>query len=191
MKKDFGVKPYLFPMSVALIATYCDDGTVDVMNMAWGTVCAENMVLLNISENHKTAENIKRRGAFTLSFADVAHVKEADFFGSVSANKMPDKFARSGLTAMKSKKVDAPVIQELPISLECKVAEMKEGIFGFYVVGEIVGTLVDVKVIDEKGEVDPEKVNAIVFDQFKRRYYALGEKVGDAWGSGKELMDKK
>ena len=67
MKKDLGVKPYLFPMPVLMIATYGDNDTVDVMNMAWGGICAENMVSLNISEGHKTSENIKKRGAFTLS----------------------------------------------------------------------------------------------------------------------------
>ena len=117
MKKDLGVNPYLFPMPVLMIATYGEDGVVDVMNMAWGGICAENMVSLNISEGHKTSENIKKRGAFTLSIADIPHIKEADFLGTASGNTMPDKFARSGLTAVKSEKVDAPVIQEFPITL--------------------------------------------------------------------------
>ena len=121
MKKDLGVKPYLFPMPVLMIATYGDDGTVDVMNMAWGGICAENMVSLNIDTDHKTAKNIKKRGAFTLSIADVPHIQAADFFGIASGNKMEDKFARSGLTAVKSEKVDAPVVQEFPLTLECKV----------------------------------------------------------------------
>ena len=112
MKKDLGVKPYTFPMPVLMIATYGADGTVDVMNMAWGGVCAENMVALNIDEDHKTAENIKARGAFTLSIADIPHIKEADFFGIATGNKMPDKFARSGLHAVRSEKVDAPVVEE-------------------------------------------------------------------------------
>lgn len=110
MKKDLGVKPYLFPMPVLMIATYGDDGTVDVMNMAWGGICAENMVSLNIDADHKTAKNIKKRGAFTLSIADIPHIQAADFFGIASGNKMEDKFARSGLTAVKSEKVDAPVV---------------------------------------------------------------------------------
>ena len=101
MKKDLGVNPYLFPMPVLMIATYGEDGVVDVMNMAWGGICAENMVSLNISEGHKTSENIKKRGAFTLSIADIPHIKEADFLGTASGNTMPDKFARSGLTAVK------------------------------------------------------------------------------------------
>lgn len=99
MKKDLGVKPYLYPMPVLMIATYGEDGTVDVMNMAWGGICAANMVALNIDEDHKTSENIKKRGAFTLSIADIAHLKESDFFGIASGNKMPDKFQRTGSPA--------------------------------------------------------------------------------------------
>ena len=92
MLKDLGVKPYTFPMPVLMISTYNEDGTVDVMNMAWGGVCAENMVALNIDEDHKTSENIKRTGAFTLSIADVDHIEEADFFGIATGNKMKNKF---------------------------------------------------------------------------------------------------
>ena len=123
MLKDLGVKPYAFPMPVLLIATYGEDGKVDVMNMAWGGICAENMIALNIDEEHKTSANIKARGAFTVSVADVPHIEAADFFGIASGNKMPDKFERSGLHAVKSTRVDAPVVEEFPLTLECKVVE--------------------------------------------------------------------
>lgn len=188
MKKDLGVKPYLFPMPVLMIATYGDDGTVDVMNMAWGGICAENMVSLNIDTDHKTAKNIKKRGAFTLSIADVPHIQAADFFGTASGNKMEDKFARSGLTAVKSEKVDAPVVQEFPLTLECKVVEDKMEVYGHHVLGEIVGVLADESVLDETGKVDASKLNAFVFDQFRSGYYAIGEKVGQAWHTGAPLM---
>ncbi len=188
MKKDLGVKPYLFPMPVLMIATYGDDGTVDVMNMAWGGICAENMVSLNIDTDHKTAKNIKKRGAFTLSIADVPHIQAADFFGIASGNKMEDKFARSGLTVVKSEKVDAPVVQEFPLTLECKVVEDKMEVYGHHVLGEIVGVLADESVLDETGKVDASKLNAFVFDQFRSGYYAIGEKVGQAWHTGAPLM---
>lgn len=188
MKKDLGVKPYLFPMPVLMIATYGDDGTVDVMNMAWGGICAENMVSLNIDADHKTAKNIKKRGAFTLSIADVPHIQAADFFGIASGNKMEDKFARSGLTAVKSEKVDAPVVQEFPLTLECNVVEDKMEVYGHHVLGEIVGVLADESVLDETGKVDASKLNAFVFDQFRSGYYAIGEKVGQAWHTGAPLM---
>ena len=190
MKKDLGVKDYAFPMPVLMIATYCDDGTVDVMNMAWGGICAENMVSLNIGEEHKTSENIKKRGAFTLSIADIPHIEAADFFGIASGNKMPDKFARTGFTAVKSEKVDAPIVEEFPLTLECRVVEAKQEVYGFHVIGEIVGVLAEDSVLDEKGKVDPTKLNAFVFDQFQSGYYAIGEKVGQAWHTGAGLMKK-
>lgn len=190
MKKELGVHPYLFPMPVLMISTYGDDNVVDVMNMAWGGICAENMVSLNIDEDHKTSENIKKRGAFTLSIADIPHIEAADFFGIASGSKMPDKFERSGLSAVKSEKVDAPIVQEFPLTLECRVIEDKMEVFGHHIIGEIVGVLADEAVLDEKGKVDAAKLNAFVFDQFRSGYYAIGEKVGQAWHTGAPLMKK-
>lgn len=190
MLKDLGVKPYTFPMPVLMIATYGEDGKVDVMNMAWGGVCAENMVALNIDEDHKTSANIKARGAFTLSIADIPHIEAADFFGIATGNKMEDKFERSGLHAVKSGRVDAPVVEEFPLTLECKVVECQHTAYGFRVLGEIVNVLADEKVLDEKGKVIPEKLNAFVFDQCRSGYYAVGEKVGQAWQTGAKLIRK-
>lgn len=190
MKKQLGVQPYLYPMPVLMIATYGDDGAVDVMNMAWGGICAQNMVSLNISQGHKTSENIKKRGAFTLSIADIPHIEAADFFGIASGNTMEDKFARSGLTAVKSEQVDAPVVQEFPLTLECKVVEDKMEVYGHHVLGEIVGVLADESVLDENGKVDAAKLQAFAFDPYQSGYYALGEKVGQAWQTGAPLMKK-
>jgi flavin reductase (DIM6/NTAB) family NADH-FMN oxidoreductase RutF len=188
MLKNLGVNPFVFPMPVLMISTYGENDKVDVMNMAWGGICAENMVALNIGEDHKTSENIKSRKAFTLSIADIPHMKEADFFGIATGNKMTDKFERSGLTAVKSANVDAPVVTEFPLTLECKVVECQNTVYGFRVLGEIVNVLADENVLDEKGKVDPTKLNAFVFDQFQNGYYAIGEKVGQAWNSGADLM---
>lgn len=148
------------------------------------------MVSLNIEEDRKTSENIKKHGAFTLSIADIPHIEAADFFGIATGNKMPDKFERSGLTAVKSEKVDAPIVQEFPLTLECKVVEDKMEVYGHHVIGEIVGVLADESVLDETGKVDVTKLNAFVFDQFRNGYYAIGEKVGQAWHTGTALMKK-
>lgn len=190
MKKELGVHLYLFPMPVLMIATYGDDGTVDVMNMAWGGICAPNMVSLNISASHKTSENLKKRGAFTLSIADIPHLREADFLGTASGNQMPDKFARTGLTAVKSEKVDAPVVQEFPVTLECRVVADKTEVYGHHVLGEIVGVLADEAVLDGSGKVDPGKLNAFVYDAFQNGYYAIGEKLGEAWNIGAPLLEE-
>ena len=190
MKKSLGAKPCLFPMPVLMISTYNEDGSVNVMNMAWGGICGETMVSLNISEGHKTAENLKKRSAFTLSIADIPHLEAADYFGMASGNSTPDKFARSGLTAVRSEKVDAPIVEEFPLTLECKVAEIKNESYGFHVLGEIVDVLADETVLDAAGKVDPTRLNAFLFDAFQSGYYAIGEKVGQAWQSGAVLMKK-
>lgn len=188
MKKNLGVKPYTFPMPVLMIATYGENDKVDVMNMAWGGVCASNMVALNIDEDHKTTQNIKERMAFTLSVADIDHLEESDFFGIASGNKMEDKFERTGMHAVRSDKLDAPVIEEYPLTLECRVVALESTVYGFRVLGEIVNVLADEKVLDEKGRVDPTRLNAFIFDQCQSGYYKVGEKVGQAWKSGTRFM---
>lgn len=180
MKKDLGVKPYLFPMPVLMIATYGDNDVVDVMNMAWGGICSDNMIALNISEGHKTSENIRKRGAFSVSVADVSHMLEADYFGMVSGNNVADKFEKSGLHATKSTKVDAPIVQEFLLTLECKLIEAGNVQSGFRVLGEIVNTIADESIIDDEGNVDLSKIHAFAFDQAAKNYYAIGEKLETA-----------
>ena len=190
MKKSLGVKPYTFPMPVLMIATYGEDGTVDVMNMAWGGVCAMNMVALNIDEDHKTSENIKKRGAFTLSIADIPHIEAADFFGIATGNKMADKFARTGYHAVKSEFVNAPVIEEFPVVMECELNDVVSNDSFYCIVGKIVNVAAEEKVLDPNGKVNPTKLDALIFDQFQNGYYVTGEQAGRAWHAGAGLMKK-
>ena len=118
MRKNIKNTEAIFPMPVLMIATYNDDGGVDVMNAAWGTMLSRNQVILNLTESHKTVKNIKARKSFTVSIADSKHVIEADYFGIVSENNTPNKFENSGLTAIKSEFVNAPIIIEFPICFE-------------------------------------------------------------------------
>ena len=188
--KDFGVKPYLFPMPVYMIGTYNEDGTVDSMPMAWGGICAENMVALNLEEDHKTVANPKAKGAFTLSVPGIDTLVESDYMGIASANKFADKFEHTRLHAVKSERVDAPIITEYPLTLECKVLEMQEKPYGLRVLGEIVNVLADEKVLDEQGRIDCGKLNTFLFDQMRNDYYAVGEICGKAWHSGAPLLKK-
>ena len=190
MTKDFGAKPYLYPMPTYMIGTYNEDDTVDVMMMAWGGICAEDMVALNLETEHKTVANLESRKAFTLAVPGIDTIKESDFFGIASSNKMDDKFERSGLHAVKSDKVDAPIIEEYPLTLECEVVEMQNQPYGLRVLGKILNVRADEKVLDEKGKIDAGKLNAFAFDQMRNGYYAMGEQVGTAWKSGVEYMKK-
>ena len=188
MMKDFGVKPYLFPMPTYMIGTYNEDDSVDVMMMAWGGICAEDMVALNLEAEHKTVANLEARKAFTLAVPGLDTLKESDYLGIVSAGKVVDKFAKTGLHAVKSSRVDAPVIQEYPLTLECEVVEMQNQPYGLRVLGRIVNVMADEKVLDAAGRIDPAKLQAFAFDQMQNGYYAVGEKVGQAWHSGAGLL---
>jgi flavin reductase (DIM6/NTAB) family NADH-FMN oxidoreductase RutF len=190
MTKDLGVKPYLFPMPTYMIGTYNEDDSVDVMVMAWGGICAENMVALNLEADHKTTANVKARKAFTLAIPGTDTLKESDFFGIATGNKMKNKFERSGLHAVKSGRVDAPIIKEYPVTLECEVVEFQDQPYGLRVLGKIVNVIADEKVLDEKGRIDAGKIHAFAFDQMRNGYYAIGEKIGQAWNSGVEYMKK-
>lgn len=188
MTKDFGAKPYLFPMPTYMIGTYNEDDTVDVMMMAWGGICAENMVALNLEAEHKTVANLKARKAFTLAVPGTDTLAASDFLGIASANKMADKFARTGLHAVRSQRVDAPVITEYPLTLECEVVEMQDQPYGLRVLGRILNVMADEKVLDEAGKIDAGKLQAFAFDQMRNGYYAVGDKIGQAWHSGAGLM---
>ena len=143
----------IFPMPVLMIATYNEDGSVNVMNAAWGTMVERDIVALNLSEGHKTVQNIKARGAFTVSIADAAHVVEADYFGMESGNRVFDKLARSGLTAGRAETVDAPVINEFPLCLECEFIEYQGGEYGCGVIGRVVNVTADERVMDHDATV--------------------------------------
>lgn len=186
MRKNIKTTEAIFPMPVLMIATYNEDESVDVMNAAWGMMLDRDYVVLNLTETHKTVKNIKRRKGFTVSIADAKHVVEADFFGVVSANTTPNKFEKSGLTATKSSYVDAPIINEFPICMECEFVEYQSDEYGCGVVGKVVNVTADEKVMTN-GEVDISKVDAIAFDPYTHGYYKVGERVGNAFKDGFKL----
>ena len=185
MRKNFGVKPYTYPQPVFMIASYGEDGTPDVMNAAWGGISENNELTMCLSAGHKTVKNILAKKAFTVSMADAAHVKACDYVGIVSGNKVPDKFAKAGFHAEKSQFVDASLIAELPIAVECRLISYDERTCRM--VGEIVNVSVDESVLDEEGRVDVAKAAPITFDPFNNAYIKLGEKVGNAFSDGAAL----
>ena len=186
MRKKLNITEGIYPMPVLMVATYNADGSVDVMNAAWGTMQERGNVALNLTESHKTVQNIKERGAFTVSIADAAHVIEADYFGVVSGNNEPNKFEKSGLTTEKSELVDAPVILEFPICLECEFIEYQTNEFGLGVIGKVVNVTADEKVM-AGDKIDMSLVNAIAFDPYTHGYYKITERVGEAFKDGLKL----
>ena len=188
MKKDLSSIPAVFPMPVLMIGTYDEDGRVDVMNAAWGQICDYDKIILSLTETHKTTANLKLHKAFTVALADEAHMIEADYFGMVSANQVQDKFEKTGFHAVKSSHVNAPIIDEFPLTMECELFEIidTDSIFG--VVGKIINVSVNEEILSDNGKIDVNRMKALIFDQFQHGYYTVGEKVGQAFSAGRQLM---
>ena len=185
MRKNFGAKPLTYPQPVFIIATYGEDGTPDAMNAAWGGISEMNEISLCLSAGHKTVKNILASKAFTVSMAEAGQVVACDYVGLVSGNRVSDKFARAGFHATKSAFVDAPLIDELSVAVECKLKDYNPETC--ILRGEIVNVSVDERALDAEGNVDVEKVAPITFDPFNNAYLKIGEKVGHAFSDGKQL----
>jgi flavin reductase (DIM6/NTAB) family NADH-FMN oxidoreductase RutF len=186
MRKNFGAKPYTYPQPVFIIASYGEDGTPDAMNAAWGGISEGNEISMCMSAGHKTTKNILAKKAFTISMADAEHVVACDYVGIASGNKVSDKIKTAGFTVTKSEFVDAPIINELAVCVECKLKSYDEKTCRL--VGEIVNVSVDENALDANGNVDVAKVAPISFDPFNNQYVKMTEVVGNAFSDGKQLM---
>ena len=182
MRKNFGAKPMCYPMPVYMIGTYSADGTPNAMNAAWGGISEETEISICISADHKTTENILSRKAFTVSMATAKYIAACDYVGIVSGNQEPDKFAKAGFRATKSEFVDAPLIDELPMALECELISYDPE--SCRLVGRIVNVSADESVLGDNGKVDVSKLQPITFDPMNNHYLVLGEKVGQAFHDG-------
>ena len=191
MKKDLGIVDAIYPMPVLMVAAYDENGKVNVMNAAWGQIADDDKVIIFIGEGKKTWLNILASKAFTVALADEKHMDVADFFGIASGNKIDDKFERTGYHAVRSDKVNAPIIEEFPVVMECELLEHLKDEYVSAIVGRIVNVKADEEVLDKKGKVDVTKTRALIFDQFRSGYYVTGEKVGQAWNAGKDINLKK
>lgn len=185
MKKNLGVRPYLYPMPVLIVAAYNEDGTANAMNAAWCSICGVNKISLCISGAHKTVQDILKRKAFTVSIADEKNIIAADYVGIVSGNEVPDKMAKSGFHTIKSAFVDAPIIEELPMVLECKLESFDENTA--VMIGEIVNVAIDEDILNEQGNIDLTKFSPITYDPDNHTYVKLGEQVGIAYQEGLKL----
>ena len=185
MRKNFGAKAMCYPMPVFIIGTYNADGTPNAMNAAWGGISEETEITICVDSGHKTAENLLARRAFTVSMATAKMLAACDYVGIVSGNKEPEKFSKAGFHATKSEFVDAPLIDELPMALECEVISYDEETCRL--VGRIVNVCADESVLGEKGKGDVDKLQPITYDPMNHHYLVLGEKVGQAFHDGAAL----
>ena len=184
MKINLGNKPLIYPQPVLIIATYNNDGTANAMNAAWGGVCDYSKVSIIIDRNHHTTKNLLNKKSFTVSIADVEHLKESDYFGLVSGKNILDKVKSSGLSYSKSENVDAPVINEYPLTLECKLVSYDDKTER--VIGEVVNTIADDSILTD-GKIDVKKLDPITYDTVHNKYIRLGDAVADAFKIGLTL----
>ena len=171
-------------MPVLIVGSYDESGNPNAMNAAWGGIYDTNLVMVCLAHDHKTTDNIKKSGAFTLSFATADTVVACDYVGIVSANDEPEKFSKAGFHATRSELVNAPIIAELPVTVECRLLKFNEDDI---CIGEILNISADESVLDEEGRVDARKLNPIIYDSVSHAYWTFGEKVGRAFSDGKKI----
>lgn len=184
MRKNFGKKSWLYPMPVLIVAAYDEAGVPNAMNAAWGGIFSDEMIGICLSEGHKTTKNIIATKAFTVSIATAEQVVACDYVGIVSGNKEPDKFAKAGFHALPSEFVNAPVIKELPMTLECELVSYDEE--SNHLVGNIINVSADESILTD-GKIDIRKLRPITYDTVSHDYLELGTKVGNAFADGKKL----
>ena len=184
MRKNLGAKPITYPQPVFIVASYDENGAANAMNAAWGGISEENELSMCISDDHKTTKNILARRAFTVSMATANTVALCDYVGVVSGNKTPDKLEKCGFTVTRSAFVDAPLIDQLPVAVECRLISYDPE--SCRMVGEIVNVCAEESVLTD-GKIDPMKLRPIAFDPMNNAYHVLGEKVGNAFSDGLKL----
>lgn len=184
MRKNFGSKPFVYPQPVFIISTYDENGIVDAMNAAWGCIADYKKIGMYLDARHKTVKNILFKKAFTVSMATVDYVVESDYVGIVSGNDVPNKIDIAGWHTMKSEFVDAPIIEELPLTLECEFESYDEE--SELMIGKIINVSADESILTND-KIDPSKLNPITYDPVNHKYIALGETVGNAFKDGNKL----
>lgn len=184
MRKNFGAKHILYPQPVFIIGSYDENGLPDAMNAAWGGISGPNEISMCLSAGHKTVKNILARKAFTVSMATADTVVPCDFVGLVSGNDVENKLEKAGFHTVKSEFVDAPIIEELPLAVECRLISYDPETRRM--MGEIVNVCAEESILTN-GNVDPLKLRPITYDGMNEAYYVLGEKVGNAFQDGAAL----
>ena len=184
MRKNFGSKSWLYPMPVLIIAAYDQAGVPNAMNAAWGGMFTDEHIGICISQGHKTTKNILATGAFTVSMATAEQVVACDYVGIVSGNREHDKVAKAGFTVECSEVVNAPIIKELPMTLECEMVSYDEE--SCHLVGRIVNVSADESILTD-GKIDYAKLRPITYDPVNHHYVELGAKAGNAFSDGKKL----
>jgi flavin reductase (DIM6/NTAB) family NADH-FMN oxidoreductase RutF len=185
VRKNIGAKPYIMPMPVFMLSAYDENEKPCAMLAVWGGISNEKEITITVAEQRHTLKGILSKQAFVVSMADVEHTTACDYLGIDTGNKVADKFEKSGFHTTKSEFVDAPLINELPFAVECRVKSYDPR--NWRLVGEIVNVSLDERILGENGKVSFEKFHPLAFDWMNKIYLSLGEKVGNAFKDGLTL----
>lgn len=181
-RANFENLTFVAPEPAIMIGTYDAKGTPDVMMAAWGGQSDGDKIKIHLSK-HQTTENLSLKKAFTVSFATVKTMAESDYFGTVSGKEVPNKLQIVGFTSHKSPNVDAPIIDQYPVALECEVVSFENGVL----IGKVVNTSAEKDVLDADGNIDLGKMQVICFDPINNTYRIVGDVVGKAWSVGEKF----
>ena len=175
-------KTIVQPLAAFMVGTYDENDIPDVMNAAWASQCGPKHVTINFAPNRKTLENINLNKEFTVAYATRETLEIADYFGLASASKTPDKVEKTGVKIQKSENINAPIVLDFPITLECKLIDLQEIVPNrITVTGEIINTVAADDIVDDDGNVDTESIEFIAYDGNTRNYRVLGEVAGKAF----------
>ncbi len=188
MRKNLGAKSCLYPEPVIVVGTYDESGKADAMTAAWGGISDTNELMLCLSFEHKTTQNILNKKCFTASVGTKDTYIQCDYVGMVSGNDVEDKLDKCGLHQIKAEHIDAPIFEELPFALECELISYDKE--NGHLFAKIVNVSVDEKVMSND-KVDINKLQPIIFDGLNNTYNIIGEKIGNAFVDYKKIENEK
>lgn len=189
MKQRLGPQTRIYPMPIPLVCSGVGEDA-NMAAVAWATIVGTKppAIGLVMGRGHRTVELIQECGEFTVNFAPATLAMEVDYCGLAKGRDV-DKWIVAGLTRVPAAVVAPPLIEECSYHLECKLmAEVDLPTGSLMVIGQIVESHADEEVLDEDGaNVDPGKMKPLCYLTGVREYWALGEKVADAYSIGKSL----
>ena len=191
MKKSLGAKTIACPSPVWCVGSYDRDRKPNIMTASWAGICCSTPPAVSVSLRKATYtyQSLLDSGAFTVNIPSKNFLEEVDYIGTVSGRDT-DKFQVAGLTPVDSAKVNAPYVKEFPLVIECKLIHHHEIGLHTQFIGEIVDGIVDMDAISKDGKADMGKIQPFLFSAADRTYYGIGQCIGKAFETGKDLPSR-
>lgn len=190
MKKNTGARLGVYPTPVVVVGTYDKDGKANIATLAWVGVCCSEppSVQISLRQNRHTYAAIVERGAFSVNVPSAKYLVETDYAGIASGRDF-DKFAATGLTPVRGEVLDVPLVEEFPISMECRLTHTLELGSHDLFVGKIVACWADSEVLLEAGRIDCKKLDPLLF-MLNGEYFGIGGYLAASHSSGRRLIGK-